>query len=152
MAFNVNTENFSINRFWEKTPTPLKYILLLTIIIASSYFLVTRKINNNEINKIEKGTDNMYEFIRSFEQYQVNQNAFNEHAISNIKNIYSLLNELNNNENLKIDYVIQSSNIKSDKNLIDKINLLNKSSEQLLEAYKFIEINNTNIINIKNEK
>ena len=138
MGINVNTAPFNINRFWEKTPTPLKYLLLIAIIVAASYFLFSRKVDTNqikELTKIEQGIETTYELVEKFESFAVFQNQYNEQIIIDIKNIYMLITELNDNVNTKFDYLIKSSG-KYNEDLIDKMMLLNNSFEKLSKAYQ----------------
>jgi hypothetical protein len=52
-----------------------------------------------------------------------------------VQNIYSLINELNDNVNTKFNYLIKNSG-KYNQDLIDKLTLLNESFDKLTKAYK----------------
>jgi hypothetical protein len=135
---NVNTKPFDINKFWEKTPTPLKYLLLIAIIVSASYFLFSRKVDADqikELEKIEQGIEVTYQLVDKFESFTTFQTQYNEQIIRDVKNIYSLVNELNDNVNRKFDYLINSSG-KYNKDLLDKMDLLNESFTKLSNAYK----------------
>lgn len=135
---NVNTKPFDINKFWDKTPTPLKYLLLIAIIVASSYFLFARKVDTGQINqleKIEQGIEVTYQLVDKFEAFTAFQTQYNDQIIADVKNIYNLVNELNDNVNRKFDYLINSSG-KYNQDLLDKMDLLNESFSKLSNAYK----------------
>lgn len=141
MGLNVNTAPFNINKFWDRTPTPLKYLLIIAIIVVCSYFLVSKKIDNSqikELDKIENGIDATYDLADRFSEYQTTQNEFNDEILRDVKNVYSLVQELNTNVNTKFDYIIKNSG-KYNEDLIDKLNLLNESFERLSRAYQPIQ-------------
>lgn len=137
----ISTKPLDVNKFWDKTPTPLKYLLLIALIVGGSYFLVSKKVDNSqikELEKIEKGIDVTYDLVNRFETYQTNQNAYNQQALTDIKNVYVLVQELNSNMNTKLDYMIKNSG-KYNQDLIDKLILLNQSFEKLSKAYEPIK-------------
>lgn len=137
MGINFTTP-FDLNRFWEKTPTPLKYILLIVIVVASSYFLIARKVDTNQIKelaKIEQGIEVTYDLVEKFESFSAFQTQYNTQVIKDIRNIYILITELNDNVNRKFDYLINSSD-EYNEELIDKMNLLNESFEKISRAYQ----------------
>jgi hypothetical protein len=134
----ITTKPIDVNKFWEKTPTPLKYLLLIAIIVAGSYFLFSRKVDSGqikELEKIEQGIDVTYQLVDKFNTFQVYQAQYNEQVIKDIQNIYSLIGELNDNVNTKFNYLISNSG-KYNADLIDKLNLLNDSFDKLSKAYK----------------
>jgi len=138
MPINVNTKPFDLNKFWDKTPTPLKYILLIAIIVAASYFLFSRKVDVNqikELNKIEQGIETTYELVEKFETFTTFQTRYNDQLINDIKSIYILVTELNDNVNKKFDYIISNSG-KYNTDLLDKMQLLNESFDKLTRAYQ----------------
>lgn len=154
MGINVNTAPFNINKFWERTPTPLKYLLVIAIIVVCSYFLVSKKIDNSqvkELDKIEKGIDATYELADRFYKYQITQNQFNDEILKDVENVYDLVQELNTNVNTKFNYIIKSSG-KYNEDLIDKLNILNQSFERLSKAYEPIKSYEPNIQVKKVEK
>jgi len=137
MGIEVKTKPFDINRFWEKTPTPLKYLLLAAIIVACSYFLFSRKVDTGQIkqlDKIEQGIDVTYTLVDKFDAFQKFQTQYNDQILNDIKNIYALVSELNENVNTKFSYLINSSG-KYNQDLIDKMMLLNQSFDKLTKAY-----------------
>jgi hypothetical protein len=140
---------FSINRFWEKTPTALKYLLVIAIIIAGSYFLITRKVNVGqlkELDKMEQSITVTYDLVYKFDAYQKNQKIVNEQLISDLHRIYDLVNELNDNTKQKFDMLLKSNN-SNKQDLIEKLMLLNESFEKLSKAYKPDE-KKTNDVNL----
>lgn len=141
MGINVNTTPFNINKFWDRTPTPLKYLLVIALIIVCSYFLISKKIDHSqikELDKIENGINATYDLMDRFSQYQVTQNSFNDEILKNVENVYDLVQELNMNVNTKFNYIIKSSG-KYNEDLIDKLQLLNQSFERLSKAYEPIQ-------------
>jgi len=133
----VTVKKFDLNKFWEQTPTVLKYILLISLIVAGSYFLFSRKINNNqikELDKIEQVIETSYTLINRFEEFERNQYTYNEEIMSYLKNIYILVNELNENTNKKFNILLKTGGENTD-NIIDKLVLLNESFEKLQKAY-----------------
>lgn len=146
MGLNINTKPFDLNKFWEKTPTPLKYLLLIAIIVSSSYFLYARKLNIEqikELDKVEEGIATTYQLIDKFEAFQNFQMQYNDQIIKDIKNIYILITELNDNVNKKFDNILNTT-LKGNKDLIDKMILLNESFDKLSKVYKpeILEKNN----------
>ena len=134
----ITSKPIDINRFWERTPTPLKYLLLIAVIVASSYFLFSKKIDTNqirELTKVEQGIETTYQLVDKFDAFQKFQTQYNEQVITDIKNIYALVSELNDNVNTKFDYLIKNSG-KYNQDLIDKLNLLDESFEKLSKAYQ----------------
>lgn len=130
-------KEFDLNKFWDRTPTPLKYLFFIAIIVAGSYFLFSRKVDTSqikELNKIEQGIEVTYQLVERFEAFQTFQTKYNEQVIKDIKNIYLLVKELNDNVNAKFNYLIKNSG-KYNQDLIDKMNLLNESFEKLSKAY-----------------
>jgi len=138
MGIGINTKPFDINAFWNKTPTALKYISLIAIIVAASYFLFSRKVDTSqikELTKIEQGIEVTYQLVDKFDAFQKFQTQYNDQVIKDIRNIYALVTELHRNVNTKFDYIISSSG-KYNQDLIDKMNLLNESFVNLSKAYK----------------
>lgn len=134
----VPVQPINLNKFWEKTPTPLKYILLIGIIAACLYFLFLRKVDSNqikELDKIEKGIDVTYDLVEKFEAFQKYQNEYDQQITKDLQNIYILITELNVTVNTKFDYVIKNSG-KYNQEVIEKMKLLNDSFEKLSKAYQ----------------
>jgi hypothetical protein len=137
MGFDFKT-SLDLNQFWEKTPLVLKYILLITIIVGSSYFLFARKVDTNqiqELHKIQQGIEVTYQLVDKFESFQRFQTEYNNQIIKDIRNIYILVTELNDNINTKFDYLIKSSD-QYNEDLIDKMILLNESFDRISKAYQ----------------
>jgi hypothetical protein len=134
----ISTKPVDVNKFWEKTPTPLKYLLLIAVIVAGSYFLFSKKIDSSqikELNKIEQGIEVTYQLVDKFDAFQKFQTQYNDEVIVDIRNIYSLVTELNDNINTKFNYLIKNSG-KYNQDLIDKLDLLNQSFDKLSKAYQ----------------
>ena len=134
----INVATFNINTFWEKTPTPLKYILLIALIVGGSYFLISKRLDSTtmqQLEKMEQSIEVTYQLVDKFESFQRFQNEYNNQIIKDIRNIYMLVTELNININRKIDYLVSSSGTYN-KDLIDKLELLNESFERLSKAYQ----------------
>jgi predicted S18 family serine protease len=135
---------FNINVFWEKLPTVLKYIIIIALIIVGSYFFISRKVDKSkteEIAKIEQSINAINNLINSFELYKISQKEYNEQSSQDLKNIYTLVNELNYNVNSKFNFLINNSN---NQDLTDKINLLNESFNKLSKAYQPDDSKNIN--------
>jgi len=137
MGFDFKT-NLDLNKFWDKTPTVLKYVLLICVIVAGSYFLFSRKIDTSqlkELDKIQQGIEVTYQLVDKFESFQRFQNEYNDEIIKDVRNIYILITELNSNINSKFNYLIENSG-EENKDLLDKLDILNESFERLSNAYK----------------
>lgn len=142
MGINVNTKPVDLNKFWEKTPTPLKYLLIIALIVGSSYFFVSKKVDNSQVKelaKIEQSIEVTYQLVDKFETFQKIQQDYNKQLIEDISKLYALVQELNDNVNTKFDYMMKNSG-KYNQDLIDKMNLLNESFEKLSKAYKPLEM------------
>jgi len=129
---------FSINRFWEKTPNALKYILVLSIVCATMYFVFMKKVysgQTSELNKLVENIEVTYKLIDNFEKFKTSQNTYNEELLKYMNNLYSLVQELNENTNKKLDIIIGSGS-KNKEDIIEKIILLNESFEKLSKVYQ----------------
>lgn len=138
---SFTTKPLDINKFWEKTPTPLKYLLAISFVVAISYFLISKKLESNKLNELQRVETNIeltYEIVRRFEAYQVIQNDYNEKLSQDMCNLYLLIQDLNNNMTKRLNYVVEKNGT-IDKNLIDKLILLNESFESLSKAYQPVE-------------
>jgi hypothetical protein len=143
----IQTKPLDVNKFWDRTPTPLKYLLLIALIIAGSYFLVSKKVDNSqvkELEKIEQSIDVTYDLVARFEIYQNTQNTYNAKSLEDIKKVYSLVQELNSNINTKFDLMTKSSG-KYNQDLVDKLILLNQSFEKLSKAYEPVKSYEQNV-------
>jgi hypothetical protein len=135
--FNINTKPIDLNKFWATTPIFLKYLIFAAFVSITSYLLLIRKndsIQLKELEKIEQKIETTFTVIEKFEEFQNLQIQYNELSDENIENLYHLILELNDNNNTKLNYIIINS--KYDKNIIDKINILDKSFDKLCNAYE----------------
>jgi hypothetical protein len=135
---NIPLDKFNINRFWEKTPTALKYILVFAIFIVVSYFLFSKRMDDNharEIDQMKIGIVATYELIDNFEEFRREQDSYNKEVIEYLNNLHTLVEDLNATTNRKLDMILNSGNSNSD-DIIDKILLLNESFERLSKAYQ----------------
>jgi len=133
----VPLDKFSLNQFYEKTPTALKYILVISLIIVGSYFLFSRKVSkgqDKELEKIEQTIETTYQLIDRFDNFRTAQYLYNEETLEYLKNIYTLVEELNENTNRKFDMLLKSGGQNTD-DIIERLTLLNESFEKLQVAY-----------------
>jgi len=134
----IPLDKFNLNRFWEKTPTPLKYILIFAILLATSYFIFSKKLDDNHITELEsmkQGITATYELIDNFEDFRKEQDEYNQEVLAYLYDLHDLVNELNTNTNRKLDMLLSSGSANSDE-IIEKIMLLNESFDKLSEIYK----------------
>lgn len=133
----IPVDRFNLNRFWEKTPTPLKYFLVLTILIAISYFFFSKKIYESqvlELEKMEQGITATYDLIDKFEEFRIEQKQYNRQVLIYLQNLHTLVDDLNQSTSRKFDMILKSGDKNSDV-IIDKLMLLNESFEKLSRAY-----------------
>lgn len=126
-----------INDFWAKTPTKLKYIFVVAIFIIAIYFLFSRTVSNaqiKELSKIEESIETTYELINRFEEFRSDQYIYNAQILVYLENLYTLIEELNENINRKFEILIASGNSDT-KDLSEKLILLNESFDKLQDAY-----------------
>lgn len=144
MSF-IPLERFNLNSFWEKTPTPLKYILVFAILVSISYFIFSKKVYDTqvlELTKMEQGIELTYNLINNFEVFKVEQAQYNKEVINQLNNLHVLIRELNTSVNRKIDMILNSG----DQNvelILERIMILNESFEKLSGAYAPRENNTT---------
>lgn len=134
----LNTKPIDINKFWEKTPNPLKYLLLIAIIIGCLYFLLLRRIDNNQIKdleKIEQSLSKANEIVEKFEQFQLLQEDYNDRYSEDLRNLYFLVNELHVDIDKRIVYNIKNSN-KSSQERLERMIEMNEAFDKMLKAYK----------------
>jgi len=137
-GIKLPVDNFSINKFWEKTPTALKYILVFVIFLSVFYFMFTKNERDNNIQQIEsmrKGINATYELIDNFEKFREDQDTYNKEILDYLNNLHTLVEELNINTNRKLDMILNSGG-KNSENIIEKILILNESFERLSKAYQ----------------
>lgn len=133
----IPLEKFNLNRFWEKTPLVLKYVLVFAILLATLYFVVSKKMDDNHVTEIEQmkvGITATYELIDNFEEFRREQDAYNKEVLTYLKNLHTLVEELNETTNRKFDMILKSGNRNAD-DIIEKIMLLNESFEKISKAY-----------------
>lgn len=140
-------DKFNLNRFWEKTPTTLKYILTFAIFIVISYFLISKRMDNNhseEIAQMKRGITATYELIDNFEEFRTEQDAYNEEILDYLYNLHNLVEDLNATTNRKLDMILSAGSTNTD-DIIEKLDLLNESFERLSRAYSPNRIETPNL-------
>lgn len=138
---NINTKPLDLNRIWEKTPIPLKYLLIGAIMMVTSYMLLIRKneaVQLKELQKVEQHVETTFKAIEKFEDFQNIQIEYNETNNTNIEHLHTLILELNDEVSMKFNYLILT-NGKYDKNTVDKFELIDKSFDKLSKAYEPID-------------
>jgi tRNA nucleotidyltransferase/poly(A) polymerase len=145
---NVSLDKLNLNKFWEKTPTPLKYILVFVIFLTVSYFLISKNVEDASVKELESmqaGIKATYELVDNFEKFKEEQTAYNEQILDYIHDLHTLVQELNTNTNRKLDMILSSGNVNA-KDILEKIQLLNETFEKLSKVYQ----NNLNRTDIPN--
>jgi uncharacterized coiled-coil DUF342 family protein len=140
-------DKFNLNRFWEKTPTPLKYILIFAVFIVVSYFLISKRMDNNhsaELDQMRRGMIATYELIDNFEEFRKEQDDYNEEILDYLYNLHNLVEDLNATTNRKLDMILSAGNTNAD-DIIEKLDLLNESFERLSKAYSPNRIEKPNL-------
>lgn len=143
----IPLDKFNLNRFWEKTPTPLKYILIFAVFIVVSYFLISKRMDNNHIEEIDhmkRGIVATYELIDNFEEFRTEQDAYNEEILDYLYNLHNLVEDLNATTNRKLDMILSAGSSNTD-DIIEKLDLLNESFERLSRAYSPNRIEKPNL-------
>lgn len=133
----IPLDRFNLNRFWERTPTTLKYILVFAIFIIVSYFLISKKMDDNhvkELGQMKTGISATYDLIDNFEEFRMEQDGYNKEILEYLNNLHALVEDLNATTNRKLDMILNSGDQNSDQ-IIEKILLLNESFERLSKAY-----------------
>jgi hypothetical protein len=133
----VPVDKFNLNSFYEKTPTVLKYILVISLIIVGSYFLFSKKVSkgqDKELAKIEQTIESTYDLIDRFESFEATQYRYNEETMGYLKNIYTLVEELNENTNKKFDILLKQGGSNTSQ-ILSQLTLLNETYEKLTDAY-----------------
>jgi len=145
---NVSLDKLNLNRFWEKTPTPLKYILVFILFLSVSYFFISKNVEDasvKELDAMKTGIKATYELVDNFEKFKQEQTAYNEQILNYIHDLHTLVQELNENTNRKLDIILSSGNVNS-KDILEKIQLLNETFEKLSKVYQK-NLDRTNIPN-----
>lgn len=130
---SVQFEKFNINKFWKDTPTVLKYILSITIIIVGSYFLLSKKVSTSQIDKlvkVEQSIENTYILMERFDNYRLTQYTYNIEHINALDKIYGLIENLNYTTNDRIDAAIATGKYDIDK-LVEHMIVLNQTIENM---------------------
>lgn len=136
MAF-IEFEKFNFNQFYDKTPSALKYILVISLIIVGSYFLWATKIDNSEerqIDKIEESIQTTYVIINQFEKFKGAQLEYNKKLLNYLEDIYTIVEELNESTNRKFDLLLKQGGSNTEE-IIERLTLLNESFDKLQKAY-----------------
>lgn len=90
-----------------------------------------------EIETMRTGIKATYELIDNFEDFRREQNQYNKEVLDYLHNLHSLVEDLNNTTNRKLDMILNSGGKKENQEiLIEKILLLNESFEKLSKAYQ----------------
>lgn len=134
----ISIENFNLNNFWDKTPIVLKYILVFAILISTAYFIFSKRMEDNHVEDIKtmkKGIIATYKLIDNFEEFRIEQDAYNKEVLDYLHNLHNLVEELNTSTNRKFEMILNSGNKNTD-NIIEKIILLNESFEKLSKVYQ----------------
>lgn len=135
---NLSLDKFNLNRFWEKTPTPLKYILVFVMFLTVSYFLISKNVEDasiKELDQMKVGIEATYALIDNFEKFKEDQMAYNEEILKYIHDLHDLVQELNENTNRKLDIILNSGNSNT-QDIIEKLMLLNESFDKLSKVYQ----------------
>jgi hypothetical protein len=135
---NVSLDKLNLNRFWEKTPTPLKYILVFVLFLTVSYFLISKNVEDASVKELETmktGIKATYELVDNFERFKEEQTAYNEQILNYIHDLHTLVQELNENTNRKLDIILSSGNVNA-QDILEKIQLLNETFEKLSKVYQ----------------
>jgi len=133
----IQFEKFNLNNFYEKTPRPLKYILVISLIIVGSYFLFSKKVTTGQVeqlSKIEQSIETTYNLIDKFDEFRTAQYIYNAEILDYLTNIYKLVEELNENTNKKLDLILSQEGANTDQ-ILSQLVLLNETYEKLREAY-----------------
>jgi hypothetical protein len=133
----VPVDKFNLNSFYEKTPKVLKYILVISLIIVGSYFLFSKKVSKSqdkELAKIEQTIEITYSLLDRFDTFETAQYQYNKETMSYLKNIYTLVEELNESTNRKFNILLQQGETNTDQ-ILTQLTMLNESYEKLTEAY-----------------
>jgi hypothetical protein len=134
----IPLDKFNLNRFWEKTPTPLKYILIFVLFAATAYFIFAKRMNESQTKEIETmkvGIVATYKLIDNFEDFRQQQDEYNKEVLTYLQNLHKLVEELNETQNRKFDMILKSGSKNSDA-IVDKIMLLNESFEKISKVYQ----------------
>ena len=133
----VQVEKFNLNNFYEKTPTFLKYIIVIALIVVGSYFLFSKKVSTGQVKelaKIEQSIETTYDLINRFDEFRSAQYIYNAEILDYLKSLYTLVEELNENTNRKFDLILAAGGANTEE-IVERLMLLNESFEKLQRAY-----------------
>jgi len=133
----IPMDKFSLNEFYDKTPVVLKYILVISLIVVGSYVFIGKRVTkgqDRQLEKIEQTIETSYVIIDRFDDFRKAQYIYNDEMISHLKNIYTLVEELNESTNRKFDLIL-SAGQGNTAEILDRLTLLNESFEKLQKAY-----------------
>lgn len=134
---NVQFEKFNLNEVWNNSPTSLKYILVFCIFFIFGYFVWNNhntKKDMSSVAKIEQSIEITYTLINRFDEFKTSQNIYNDEILDKLRDIYYLVENLNQNANKKLDLIIEEGGKNTDE-IINQILILNKSLENLNNSY-----------------
>jgi len=134
----IPVDKFNLNRFWEKTPTALKYVLIFAIVLITAYFLFSKRMDDNYLGELEQmkvGISATYALIDNFDEFRREQDSYNKEVLKYLSNLHALVEDLNATTNRKLDMILSAGG-KNSQNIIEKILLLNESFERLSKAYQ----------------
>ena len=134
----IPIDKFNLNRFWEKTPTALKYVLIFAIFLITAYFLFSKRMDDNhlgELKQMKVGINATYELINNFDEFRGEQDSYNKEVLKYLNNLHALVEDLNATTNRKLDMILSAGGENS-QDIIEKILLLNESFERLSKAYQ----------------
>jgi hypothetical protein len=133
----IQFEKFNFNQFYDKTPKPLKYFLVIALILVGSYYLYATKIDKSDerqLAKIEESISTTYTLIGKIDDFRKAQYVFNEQILDYLEDIYTLVEELNENTNQKFDLLLKAGGANTEE-IIERLTMLNSSFEKLQKAY-----------------
>jgi len=133
----IQFEKFNLNNFYEKTPRPLKYVIVISLIIMGSYFLFSKKVSKGqeaELAKIEQSIETTYDLMNRFDDFRTAQYIYNAEILDYLTNIYMLVKELNESTNRKFNLILEQGGANTNE-ILAKLTMLNESYEKLTVAY-----------------
>ena len=133
----IPLDKFNLNNFYEKTPTALKYIIVISLIVVGSYFVFSRKMSRGQakqLDNIEQTIETAYNLIDQFDAFALTQYHYNEDILIYLRNIYTLVEELNENTNKKFDLLLSQGGSNTN-DILERITMLNESFDKLTDAY-----------------
>jgi len=144
MAIQIG--KFNINKFWTDTPILLKYILVISIVLGVTYFFIKEKFYNSQLDDLkrtEQGITLTYQLVQKIERLENAQIDYNKEFHKQLTDIYSLVIELKDNNNTKLNIILNSTSKNKDI-IVEKLEILNQSFDKISNAYKPTEIKESN--------